>query len=235
MVTTYSEIICDYFMVQQEDTRLQDELNENPAAFFRKMALYMKNAIPLFNRPPEAQQWLSRTEEPDYTDWETVTENLLESGTVLYTGKTGYELCSVGAMTTDDVGMPSYQRVSADYDPETGNVTLQEIVEAGVKVTCDFYSDGEFEYVLSEEMKNILGMCVQYVWERRFNNDYLTRVPKVKDDSFNIGNESNWIAKGTERLRVMYAQMNSALRSFEQGLAAMETLPVSAKYKNPLA
>lgn len=31
---------------------------ENPARFFRKMALYMKNAIPIFNRPPEIRQWL---------------------------------------------------------------------------------------------------------------------------------------------------------------------------------
>lgn len=76
-MTTYSEIICDYFMVQQEDVRLQDEMDENPAGFFRKMALYMKNGIPMFNRPPEAKEWLAHTD-PDWEDTEYVTSALME-------------------------------------------------------------------------------------------------------------------------------------------------------------
>lgn len=76
-MTAYSEIICDYFMVQQEDVRLQDEMDENPAGFLRKMALYMKNAIPMFNRPPEAKTWLAHTD-PDFEDSETQTVQMLE-------------------------------------------------------------------------------------------------------------------------------------------------------------
>ncbi len=76
-MTAYSEIICDYFMVQQEDVRLQDEMDENPAGFFRKMALYMKNGIPMFNRPPEAKMWLAHTD-PDWEDTEIETATLLD-------------------------------------------------------------------------------------------------------------------------------------------------------------
>lgn len=233
MGTAYSEIICDYFMVQQEDVRLQEELAENAAGFFRKMALYMKNAIPLFNRPPEAKEWLKHTD-PAWEDFETVAEGTLNPGDEIDTGVTGYELCSVGVILTDDLGTPYYRAVKAEYDAETGKVTVAEPIADGCAVSVDFYTDGKFEYELTEEMKNILGICVQYVWEKRFNNDFLTRTPKIKDDSFDVGNEANWIAKGSERMRILYGQMNSALVSFEQGLAAMETLPVSGKFKGPM-
>ena len=232
-MVTYSEIICDYFMVQQEDVRLQDELNENPAGFFRKMALYMKNAIPMFNRPPEAKEWL-RHVPPDWSEYETETEQLVNPGWTVDTGILGYELMSAGYVDEDDLGTPSYKSVDAEYDPETGIVTLNEVVEAGRELQFDFYTDGTFDYELTEEMKNILGLCMQYVWERRFNNDFLTRTPKIRDDSFDTGNESNWISKGTERMKMIYGQLNSAMIAFEQGLAAMEPLPMASKFKRPI-
>lgn len=232
-MVTYSEIICDYFMVLQDDVRLQDELAENAAGFFRKMALYMKNAIPKFNRPPEAKEWLKHSD-PDWGNWTTVTEQLLNPGDVLNTGMTGYELMSAGIIEEDDLGTPSYRTVDASYNTETGAVTLNEVVESGRELQCDFYTDGTFDYELTDEMKGILGLCVQYVWEFRFNNDFLPRTPKVHDDSFKTGNESSWTSKGTERMKMIYGQLNSALVSFEQGLAAMETLPRASKFKKPL-
>ena len=232
-MVTYSEIICDYFMVLQDDIRLQGELAENPAGFLRKMALYMKNASPRFNRPPEAKEWLKHTD-PEWGDWSTVTEQLMNPGETLETGMTGFDMMSAGIVEEDDLGTPYYRTLDADYAPETGIVTVNEVVEAGRKLQCDFYTDGTFDYELTEEMKEILGQCVQYVWELRFNNDFLSRTQKIHDDSFTTGNESNWIAKGTERLKTIYGQLNSALVSFEQGLAAMETLPRAAKFKKPL-
>lgn len=152
---------------------------------------------------------------------------------MINTGITGYELCSAGVIEEDDLGTPVYVALDITYDNETGDMTLNQVVEAGRTVQIDFYTDGYFENDLTDDMKNILGLCVQYVWERRFNNDFLTRTPKIKDDSFDTGNESNWIAKGTERLRVIYGQLNSALVSFEQGLAAMQTLPSGGKFTMP--
>jgi len=232
-MVTYSEIICDYFMVQQEDVRLQDELAENPAGFFRKMALYMKNAIPMFNRPPEAKEWLKHTD-PDWTAVSIETEQLMNPGDTVDTGAAGYEMMSAGIIEEDDLGTPSYRSVDTEYDSETGEVTINEVVESGVELQFDFYTDGTFDYELTDEMKGILGLCVQYVWERRFNNDFLSRTPKIHDDSFTTGNESNWISKGTERMKMIYGQLNSALISFEQGLAAMETLPRANKFRKPL-
>lgn len=153
---------------------------------------------------------------------------------MIETGVTGYEICSAGVIEEDDFGTPRYVPLDTTYDPETGDVTVKEVVEGGRTVQFDFYTDGYFDNDLTDEMKNILGLCMQYVWERRFNNDFLTRTPKIKDDSFDIGNESNWIAKGTERMRTLYGQLNSALVSFEQGLAAMETLPMGKKFKGPV-
>ena len=153
---------------------------------------------------------------------------------MIETGITGFEICSAGVIEEDDLGTPVYVPLDITYAPETGSVTVNQVVEGGRSVQFDFYTDGYFENDLTDEMKNILGLCVQYVWERRFNNDFLPRTPKIKDDSFDAGNESNWIAKGTERLKTIYGQLNSALVSFEQGLAAMETLPSGKKFKPPV-
>ena len=192
-MTEYSEIICDYFMVQQSDTRLQDELEENQAKFFRKMSMYMKNAIPMFNRPPDVRQWLTHTD-ADFDDYSVNTTSAMDDG----------------------------------------DVTLQEVVGSGVEIQLDFYTDGYFDHDLTDEMKNILGLCLQYVWERRFNNDFLYRTPKVKDRNFDTGNEANWISKGTERLRAIYGQLNSAMIGFEQALSANETIPAPFKHRMPL-
>jgi len=45
MGTTWAEIISNYGLLAIEDIRLEEELRENPAAFLRKMALYMKNCL----------------------------------------------------------------------------------------------------------------------------------------------------------------------------------------------
>lgn len=232
-MTEYSEIICDYFMVQQDDVRLQDELDENEAKFFRKMALYMKNAIPLFNRPPDIREWLAHTD-ADYDDYSTETTSALDAGETIETGITGYTLCSAGVLEEDDLGTIRYTPIDVTYDSETGDVTLNELVGSGVEIQFDFYTDGYFDNDLTEEMKNILGMCLQYVWEKRFANDFLNRTPKIKDSSFDVGNEANWISKGTERMRAIYGQLNSAMIAFEQALSANETIPSSKRHTMPI-
>lgn len=231
-MTEYSEIICDYFMVQQSDVRLQDELDENPAKFFRKMSMYMKNAIPLFNRPPDVREWLAHTE-ADFDDYSVETTGAFSDGDVIVTGKTGYTLCSAGVLEEDDFGQPKYTPIEVEYDAETGDVTLLEVVGSGVEIQFDFYTDGYFDKDLTAEMKNILGLCVQYVWERRFANDFLYRTPKIRDKSFDTGNEANWNTKETERLKTIYGQLNSAMIAFEQALSANETIPNAFKHKMP--
>ena len=231
-MTEYSEIICDYFMVQQSDDRLTDEMDENPAKFMRKMALYMKSAIPLFKRPPQVKIWLKREREPEYEDAEMVLEETVSAGSAMQ-GLEGYDMVSVGVLTEDEIGRVVYTPVKVSYDAETGEITPSETLYTGADVQIDYYKDGRFANDLTDRMKEILGLCVQYVWERRFNNDFLARTPKIKDNSFNIGSESNWVAKGTERLNALWGQLNSEMISFEQGLAALEKVPGTRKIQMP--
>ena len=59
MGTSWAEVITNSAMVYIDDLRLREDLAVNPAQFFRKMALYMNQAIPLLNRPPELLNFLT--------------------------------------------------------------------------------------------------------------------------------------------------------------------------------
>ena len=169
MGTTWSEIITDYAMVEIDDLRMRTELQDNPALFFRGMSLYMKNAIPYFNNPPEMQGWLKNTP-PSFADycWTVPTDTAEE--TVVQTGQLGYELMSVQILSEEDngvVGVTPY--IGATYDSETGNVTFPAGLTEGTQFQMDFYTDGTFDNDLTEEEKRILGLCVDYVWNVRFS------------------------------------------------------------------
>ena len=81
----------------------------------------------------------------------------MEAGDVISTGVPGYELCSAGVIEEDDLGTPIYVPVDITYDTDTGDVTVNEVVEGGRTVQFDFYTDGYFDNDLTDEMKNILG------------------------------------------------------------------------------
>ena len=67
MGTSWSEIISDHAMVFIDDVRLTDQAAESPVRFLRRMSLYMKNAIPVFTRPPEMVDYLKEgLPEPAY-------------------------------------------------------------------------------------------------------------------------------------------------------------------------
>ena len=59
MGTKWSEIISDHAMVIIDDVRLQEEAANDPAAFLRRMSLYVKNAIPLFSQPVQMRVYLA--------------------------------------------------------------------------------------------------------------------------------------------------------------------------------
>ena len=218
MCTYYSEIINDHAMVLIDDSRLIQELQKSPAGYMRKMALYMKNAIPLFNKPKEAVGWLKHTN-PVFDDYLYAPANNPEEGDlIIETGKTGYELVSAVYLSDDGYGGIQVEPVSGmEYDAETGNVTIHS-PETGKSISIDFYTDGYFERELSEREKNILGMCVQYVWESRFANNYLNMQPKIKDRSFDAGSESNHIRVNNERLKLLKDNLDQELNDYEQGI-----------------
>jgi len=217
-MTGWSEIICDYAMLYIDDGRMTEKLKNNPARFFREMSLYMRSAIPRFNRPAEIVPYLKQGRPPVFDSclW-TVPEG--EPGpSVVLTGMTGYELCSVSARGQDRYGNPVETPCPASYNSDTGEVAISEAAP-GTVFDFDFYTDGTFENDLTSEMKRILGLCVQLVWENRFTSAWLPREAKVSDRSFTAPNEANWTRAQEEKRRSLESTLNEELRAYEQNCA----------------
>lgn len=229
-MTGWSEIICDYAMLFINDDRTTDKLRNNPARFFREMSLYVRSAIPRFNRPPEIIPWLKRGTEPKFDSylWTVPEPEAPLAGSIpVSTGMTGYELCSVVVRGTDRYGNTietPYTQVR--YDPETGEVYFSEELDPGTVFDLDFYTDGYFENELTQEMKRLLGLCVQLVWENRFASAWLPREAKVADRSFTTPNEANWTRAQEEKRRSLEATLNEELRLYEHNCAYMSTVGV---------
>ena len=224
--TTFIEVICNHAMVEIADVRLQNEMGVSQARFFRKMSLYLLNAIPRFNRPPEAREWLRFTA-PVYDDYDyTVPAEYTGGDIVISTGLKGYEMAT--GLRVQPSGYGTYEYIPIPgmaYDPETGDVTIPEgSASAGDNLALDFYTDGYFLRTLGYDIKDILGLLVQYIWEMRFANDYLLQQPKIKDKSFDVGNEANHMRAATERMRFLSERINQRLRSFEQNIAYQNTV-----------
>ena len=219
--TSFIDVICNHAMVEIADIRLQNDLATSQARFFRKMALYMMNAIPRFNRPPEAREWLKFTA-PSFDDYDLTVETVPAEATVSFeTGKTGFEIVTAVKLQNSGYGTVEYIPMQEmTYDEQTGIVTFPtSAVSAQDKIAIDFYTDGYFDRELGYEMKDILGLLVQYLWETRFANDYLLQQPKIKDKSFDVGNEANHMRAATERMRFLSERINQRMKSFEQTVA----------------
>lgn len=222
MGTTWSEIITDYAMVEIDDLRMRAELQDNPALFFRGMSLYMKNAIPYFNNPPEMQRWLKNTP-PSFADYYWTVPADTTEATVVPTGQLGYELMSVQILSEEEngvVGVTPY--IGATYDSETGNVTFPAGLTEGAQFQMDFYTDGTFDNDLTEEEKRILGLCVDYVWNVRFSGNWLNMQPKVQDANFTVGSEANYTRAQTERMRQKRIALNDEIHKYAQNVAYRE-------------
>lgn len=216
--TTFSDVICNHALVEIDDVRLQKKLAESPARFYRTMAMYMMNAIPRFHKPPEAREWLKFTA-PQYDDYQyTTTDQDTGESIAIETGVKGYELCNAILIQADGYGGVANIPLPTEYDEETGVVTIRGAFQPGMTIDIDFYTDGVFDRNLGYDVKRILGLCVQVVWENRFVNAFLIQQPKIKDRSFDVGNEANYMRASTERLRELTARLNGELNAFEQDI-----------------
>lgn len=220
MGTSWSEIVTDHAMVEIDDVRLQEAAQENAAAFLRKMSLYMVNAIPLFNMPPEMSDWLQEgITFPQYGDfyWESTVQSTGEE-TKVDTGMKGYALFSCAIVRQDAAGVTYYVPYrEAVYDPESGTVTFPAQEESGTHYTLDFYTDGAFAQELTMRQKRILGMCVAAVWDERFyGHNWLNDQMKVKDASFETVNEGTYMEKGSQKHQKNRARLMDELHKYEQ-------------------
>lgn len=227
MGTSWAEVICNYAMPLIDDVRLTDQMEANPALFFRRLSLYVKLALPMLSRPPELDAYLKyQIKRSTYADYEwKSTEESTQEVTVLDTGLTGYELFSCSRFQTDDTGLvTTFPAPGVTYDPETGEVTMPVQEEAGLQYTMDFYTDGSFYYDLTESQKRILGLAMGIVWDERFSRSWLNLQAKVQDSSFSVVNESNYMRETQSRLVSNRGLLNDELRKYEQDLAYSNTV-----------
>lgn len=227
MGTPWTEIICNYAMPVMDDVRLIDQMGENPALFFRRMALYMDLAIPMVSRPPELDSYLNyELVKPVYDDmiWRSTSESL-EGETTVETTMTGYDLFSCSLREVDESGVVTSMPVSGvTYDPETGTVVFPKQETVGLEYNVDFYTDGSFYYDLTEAQKRLLGLAVGVVWDERFSRNWLNITMKVKDASFDTVNESNYMREVQNRLFMNRHLLNDELRKYEQDVAYKNTV-----------
>ena len=227
MGTPWTEIICNYAMPVMDDVRLIDQMGENPALFFRRMALYMDLAIPMVSRPPELDSYLNyELVKPVYDDmiWRSTSESL-EGETTVETTMTGYDLFSCSLREVDESGVVTSTPVSGvTYDPETGTVVFPQQETVGLEYNVDFYTDGSFYYDLTEAQKRLLGLAVGVVWDERFSRNWLNLTMKVKDASFDTVNESNYMREVQNRLFMNRHLLNDELRKYEQDVAYKNTV-----------
>lgn len=227
MGTPWTEIICNYAMPVMDDVRLIDQMGENPALFFRRMALYMDLAIPMVSRPPELDSYLNyELVKPVYDDmiWRSTSESL-EGETTVETTMTGYDLFSCSLREVDESGVVTSTPVSGvTYDPETGTVVFPKQETVGLEYNVDFYTDGSFFYDLTEAQKRLLGLAVGVVWDERFSRNWLNLTMKVKDASFDTVNESNYMREVQNRLFMNRHLLNDELRKYEQDVAYKNTV-----------
>lgn len=219
MATTFSEIVKTATTII-DDVRDREQLSLNPAVFYRRYSGYIEAALPLLSRPPELYTYLRDNmvySSYDSTTW-TSTEASLTDEVQVSTDITGYDLCSVVCVYADGTADPY---TDFTYDSETGIVTFGIQTEEGLDYDIDFYNDGYISTELTPAQLRLFALAISVVWNERFENDWLTIHPKVKDSSFKSVNEPGFIGKVTERQLQYRQRFSDELRKYEQDVAYM--------------
>lgn len=217
MGTTWEELELRATTYIKNDLSLDwDKANRLPV-FFNRMRAYMVEAIPKFNRPPEMLAKLAAYTAPQF---ESVSYTTIEGDDqTVDTGVTGATVFSVGIIEEDDFGDVQYVPVAnAEYNGETGIVTLVGTFEAGSQVEIDLYTSGAFEAELNETEKGILAFAIYNRYEHRFDNDVLERQSKIRDSAFTTISEASQTQAGTARQREVDSQLYAMLRAYQDNV-----------------
>lgn len=226
MATAWADVIAAA-MVQIDDVRLQDQLAASPAQFYRRMAAWVKQAMPLLSRPPQLLTYLQGgAVDPSWADAEwTSTTGSMTGDTHVSTGATGFELCSVVQIIERDQGVVTYVPYNeAAYNPETGIVTFPPQSASGLQYSIDLYNDGTFPTLTDTQMR-LFALAISVVWDERFSRTYLNMQPKIHDSSFSTVNEATYTEKITKRLHDNRIAFNDELRAYEQLCAYARMFP----------
>ena len=239
--TAWSDVVTRYGNVFVDDARMKDKYAQCPAQFFDEAFYYFAAAIPRFNLPPQIIPYLTYSK-PYFSFFEYIVPSNAQGGdgeagseqdtepqpttepTVVQTDKFGYEICSVIIYSTDQFGNPiETAYTDAVYDSVSGEVTLPSGIIPGTVFRMHFAIDGYFTNPLTQEMKRLLGLAFQLVWENRFTGEWLPRAAKVSDKSFSPPNEANWTRAQEEKRRGMEASFNDEMWRYEQNCVRQGT------------
>lgn len=219
----FSEILCNFVANYIDDVRWREELATNPCVWLRAKSQFLLAHIHKFNRPPEIEAYLDDYSPPAYDDFLYVAPQTQAKPITIDTGKTGYDQCSTG-LTGKVNGNPYYTPINNEYDPETGNVTIDTDLAEGQAVEIDFYTDGVFNNPLSLRQKRIIGLCVAAGWYEQFANTYLNITPKISDTKFSQKSENAGITANTGRLQLIESKLNGEINAYEHDVAYRNTV-----------
>ena len=222
-MTPVLKVLTEYCSIYVDDINLSDLASDDPALYGRRMWEYLRVAIPLFQIPPEMQEYLLGTETnpkltvPTY-DSTTITLSGDSDSVDLGADYKGYDICSCRVRSVNRAGDVILTPIESSYDAETAIVTFSTTIAGGTVLDFDLYTDGKFIEDLTPSIMNILGICFQCVWQDRFNTDWLSIVSKVDDKSFSEQNRANKMRADTERLNQVRRKLAEEMRRFSQNL-----------------
>lgn len=222
-MTSVADVINQALLII-DDVRFAEDMQTNPALFYRRMSAYVYTAMALLNRPPELYRYIYQGYTPPIAGdfaWTSDT-NSITNETQVDTGLIGYDMCSVVIRSED--GMSTEPYAKATYDANTGIVTFPIQPAVGIQYDIDFYKDGYFNE-LTPPMMRLFGLAIAVIWYERFANNWLNMQPKLKDASFSTVNESNYIEKMTERMVQNRQAFSDELRKYEQDNAYNFVVP----------
>ena len=237
-MTPILKVITEYCAVYVDDIREQQRAETNKPLYARKMWSYLQAAIPFFTIPSSMLEYLVGSYEnpkikaPIYGSLlYTVEQDLVADFTLeLDESGKGYELFNCQIQEVDDFDNAIlYPTDVATYDSVNGTVTFhatpEQAIAKGTVFNMDFYTDGYFMEDLTSDIMRILAMCFQLVWQMRFNNDWLSIVPKVEDKSFFEQNRANKMKMDDDRLDRYQSDLAGAMRRYEQKLVEKKIIP----------
>lgn len=240
-MTPILEVITKYCDRYIDDVRLSTLKKDNPPLWARRMSNYFVPAVVLFNVPEEMPEYLLGTPdniklvEPIVADYryKIASEQISTITIQLGVDFIGFEVFAAHEIVERNGNVVSIPSSRCSYDAEKAQITItadsSTPILAGTTFDFDFYTDGYFVNTLTPEMMNILGMCFQVIWREGFNEDWLSLVSKVEDNSFYEQNRANKERADTERMEALRRKLAGEMRRFEQNLRYKQTVPQSKR------
>lgn len=237
MQTQILSVMTEYCAIYVDDINVSELAVTDPPLYARNMWQILRPALAKFNHPAEMTDYLFGTEEhpkliePQYDSILYTTSQTYTTNFTIELGEEykGYDLAAARLKTADRVGNIVMQPMETTYDKDTGNLTVvlhdNEKVHSGSVLDIDLYKDGYFVNTITPSMCNIIGLCFQYVWQDRFNTDWLSMVSKVEDKSFQEQNRANKMNADGLRLREIATKLAGEMRKYEQDVHYKTTFP----------